>query len=341
MAYTLALNTAGTAAFDLRLYHVSDPTTAVGTAAGNFYAYYSAQNDAGDLYWTHDRGASSQTLYKITRTGNTPVATNMGTATNMPFGGWYEPLHLTHDGTQFVTGNGSDIYGITTATAGSAYFTSLAGLGHSGGRAIAAPAANRFLAFCTTHTAVELWDGPNDTLLDSVNDAVLGSFFNYGQWSPAGADRTFVAAQTSGTAYPREYTVGVLDSAGDALTWAWGPTTQVTDWNAGSGDAAVATWGGAAVFMDGEGSPSGGTVSAYIVDTTTGAVTASAATSTYAGVGVLDESIGFAGADYVVAFHLGWKFSIWDAAAVPPDPVYPRPIGKSLHLRQRQTPYIT
>jgi hypothetical protein len=316
--------------YDLYLHNVSAPTVAVDTAVGSYDNFdgYVIANDAGDLYIMDYVSSTTRRLNRVTQSGGVLSVTNMGTAT-VPLGGFAAPLHLTHDGSQIVGRplGGDGAMAISTSNASAAYTS--AGAGHNL-RLLSAPAADRYLAYCLDDYQFELWDGPGNALLDSLTGE---SDLDWEDgFYPTGANRIF-GAWSNSTLAAAERRIGVIDATGDALSWAWGPSTVTTDWVGDPLQAYSACWGSIAAFMPGDTGTTDGSL--YVVDTLTGAVSSSSISTYMDGVDS-SRAIGFAGAGNVVAFHFNGTDG-WTTWTVTPLPATTTPA----YLRQRQSPKRT
>jgi hypothetical protein len=205
--------------------------------------------------------------------------------------------------------------------------------GHASGYGIIGhPTTDRVLTYCYTHYDVELWDGPGGTLLSSLDDS---SFYFTpaafpASWATVGDRLTFAVSDMDLGVDPVELSLGLLSSAADTLAWSWSQVGYATDWvnSDTSVSQSLATWGDVAFF--GSRTTSSGTASVYVVDTPAQAIY-TGGPSVYA-PGIFTNSVGFAGADTVVAFRgfVGTPdWAIWSVVGPPAGPTY---------LRQRQSP---
>lgn len=342
----------------IALVNVDDPTTVVDTyATGAIVQARSAQTINGTGYFIHNTVVSGDyTLLRVAQAGGALDVDVLRSGDITWQGEQFAGIYPTPDESQVVlTTNTTDRgIGLSTVDGTEVYNVNLTTLGHNRSP-IATPAADRFLVGCGTHQKLELWDAVGETILDEISDRIFGDNTYLPQGCTAvGTDRVLFYGDIATDTLPKTMWAGVISTAGDVISWEWGPTQFDTDWGASSSSSdigvAAGVWGptGIALLLPYTRFGSGTYVasSPIVMDTTTGDYSASAATEyNPQGTGFWASSqqqfIGFAGPNRVVKIP-GSSFSppalTW-AITTPRGPRR-RAIGTSYHLRQRQTPYI-
>ena len=323
----------------IRLWNVSDLTAPkdtidVGSSSSNII-FRAAQNNAGNCYVTRTITAgSSYRLASVTNSGDTLAVTTIGTVAVSSGQG----LFVGADDSQVLCVSAGTAIAWNTSNAGTAYAVNY-NSGHSS-TVLITPAPDYFIGYCSTHTDYELWSGTAGSVVASINDDYSWTDSKVAM-TPVDVDRTFVAGYTSST-NPKEYRLGVLSSAGGALSWEWGPTTLVTNWARSTAvtiSPYVVSWGNRVLLgpkLDIDGSPPVD-ASWYVIDANTGEVSASDANPyTGAGIGTNNNT----GAVWASASY----FVIWPGIANTQD--WSTWLVTALrsgftYLRQRQSPKRT
>lgn len=283
-------------------------------------------NNNGDAYLLTTPGSGTTvTLRSLTQSAGTLSMTTIGTFTMAAGGTSLRDSFLDPADTQvLVRYNGtSALSAVDTATGALDWTATLTG--HT-----VVPRAmmgnDRFLVTCTTHNAIELWNGTGPTLLDSLTrDPDL----EYSErLVPLTATSCFYAIGVVSTATVR---YGLLSTSGDVLSWTWGPLDYATAW-AASSDVLAAAWGTTVAIgprLAEVGSPAR---PLYVIDGDTGRVTVSD-TDTSVGKGVYEGEFFWAGASSF-AYHDTAGYNLITAWSYVP-------ATAPTYLRQRQSPLAT
>lgn len=315
----------------LETWTVTSPGTATDTdtlTAGEGVQDVDRDNTA--LTWLRRRTATSsiKTLSSVTQSSGAATVTDSGTWTSdtstvgkLVIGG--SPAKAVYHQT---SSSPRKTYGLTTSSA-AVDFTLTWSASHTGS-VIAMPAADRVLIHCTVDGQYELWQGTTATQLDTL--ALVNGQADFATCRAIGGGKVFFAEKAASS---NQMNVGVIDTAGDSLTWTYGPTTVSNDW--GTRNPISEALGNAVTLI-----PNGNVgadASMYVYDCGTGTLS-TVATSAYIGTGGngnfsvgavwVDASTVVIGADSSASV----TWSAWTVTAVSTGPTY---------LRQRQSPVRT
>lgn len=259
----------------IETWQVDDPTTMLDSFDGGATNYFQgfARNNAGDVYAIRNTSTSSiKTLARITQSAGALTVTDVGDWTaSTPTSGL---LYLSADDSEIVYQQLSPrrTMGLSTTDASTNFDILWSTTAHNGW-VVACPAPDRFISYCSTHTDYELWEGSTTTLLDSMADDTGQAEDVYP--CSVGLNEVMWVAR-SGT---ETHTIGLLDTSADTLAWRWGPTTLSTPgWDVMDG---IAESRGTLATIAAEADPTFpySSISFYVVNTATGAVGASTAST--------------------------------------------------------------
>lgn len=348
--YVVTQSGSGSPSATINLRAVDDLITVASSATvtGEFIDE-SCCNNAGNAYLLTNASSTTRTLRSITQSSGAISVTSVGTFTVPTGGGNLDASFLDPADTQVLVRYSAiaDFSAVNTGT-GALDWTSVH-TGHSL-TALACMGSDRYLAACSTHSDVELWDGATDTLLDSL--ARDGNRSATEVITPITATSALYAIEVSGSD-PNTVRLGLLSTTGDALSFTWGPTDKVTAWTTGTPTdrfVVASAWGTRAVVGPGRRIYSGTYLSmpVYLVDCATGQVSASTA-DTSVGYGVYDGELWWSGSDAFSFhdYHTYATITTWSVSPATTPILRQRQSPKrtpsrvrGIDLRQRQTPYI-
>lgn len=278
-----------TGSIDLR--HVSDVNIVLSTyALSNTFPDESCYNGKGDLYLLTCSGGPSAnnpyTLRRVTQANGTMTVTAIGSPITMPVGTTsIDDSWLSPDGTEILVQCFPIYDWVRIDTATGALIWTATDTGTFAGHSVSVYAYmgnNRIVTRCSDHGDIELWNGASGTLLDSVDSwAAAGEMSLSGHPDLKAVSNTTVlySAMHDPAVWSDPLTIrlGLLSTANNTLTWEWGPFTHTTAWpgDGSNWGTTLSTWGTQAVVApEGNSNLPVAPYPLYIIDTTTGAVTA-------------------------------------------------------------------
>ena len=334
----------------LQSWSVSSPTTEADSetlVAGE--GVQDMDRDNAGVTWLRRRTATSsiKELSSTSQSGGVITVTDKGTWTADT--GTVGKLLIGGDTAKAVYHQTSSsprkTYGLATSTAAT-NFTLTWSASHTGS-VIAMPSDDRVLIHCTVDGQYELWQGSTATQLDTL--ALQNGQADFATCRAVGGGKVFFSERASTS---NNMNVGVIDTAGDSLTWAYGPTTVANDWGTRN-PISEALNGIVTLIPNGN---VGADATMYVYDTTTGEINAAAGPSPYIGTGGnsnfsvgavwVDASTVVIGADS--SSSVTW--SAWSITALSTAPTYLRQRQsevrtpsrvRGVDLRQSQTPRVT
>jgi hypothetical protein len=332
---------------NIELYNVSAPTTVVDTAAANLFRAQFNQNHLGDVWYMWHRIADATIqIVHVTQSG--------GSLTLDPVGGFSGSLagnarriHVAADSSQLAWHDfGNNIARIIDPANGSnPYSWDLDNGGHTVAHVVGALGNDRVLVHCVTHSTFEIIDVAAGSLVDDLALPTGMVGLNPYPYAITGADLYAVVGAKSGT-NPIEYYVGTLSTASGTLSWSAGPDLIAPGWGNNTTYAIVSAWNGvAAAAPQTVGDLSSANYTVMTVDSTNARAFSANESELYPGI--YDRQLAWVDAGYFVAgltypnpSSVQQTWSLWSYLVDPPSPPPRRPIGSSMHLRQRQTPFI-
>ena len=353
--YVITQNGSGLPSGTIKLIAADDLGTTVDSSTlTNTFPAETCANNAGDVYLLTSAGSpgstTTRTLRKCSQSGGTLSVTSVGSFTMAASATALDGSWLDADDSQVLVqyAGTAALSAVNTGTGALDWTSTLTG--HSV-TPLACMGGDRILVACATHSDIELWDGATPTLLDSLARDSARSATEV--IVPLTTTTALYAIMVSSTS-PDTLRVGVLSTASDTLSWAWGTTDHVTAWTGTSpADPGVSAcaWGTTGALGPASRVYASGykTVPLYLVNGTTGVISATEADSSV-GYGAYPDEFWWAGSGTFVVHdaYLYATLTSWSTYRTGPTYLRQRQSPKrapsrvrGVDLRQRQSPRIT